>query len=138
MAHPFRVPRAAMASTAAALALSLSPPLYAATDADVAAIREELKQLRESYEARIQALEQRLKDAEARANAAPATAPGSAASAPLPVEAPASGTSSGIAAFNPAISAVLQGSYSRLTQDPDQYRLAGLNAAMRSEEQTSD
>ncbi|HUH94711.1 MAG TPA: hypothetical protein VL742_16400 [Casimicrobiaceae bacterium] len=113
MAYPFRVPRAAATLGVAALALSLSPPLLAATDADVAAIRAELKQLRESYEAHLQALEQRLKEAEAREAASTPPAP------------PSAGTSSGIAAFNPAISAVLQGTYSRLTQDPSQYRLAG-------------
>jgi hypothetical protein len=130
MVHPLRVPHAAVAFTAAALALSLSSPLYAASDAEVAAIREELKQLRESYEARMQALEQRLKDAEARANAAQAAAaapPLTAQAAPTApsLPAPAAGTSSGIAAFNPAISAVLQGTYARFTQDPNRYRLAG-------------
>jgi hypothetical protein len=116
MAHPFRVPRAAVA----ALVVSLSSPVFAASDAEVAAIREELRALRESYEARLQALEQRLKDAETRA-----ATPTDAAPATPPVAAPSSGTSSGIAAFNPAISAVLQGTYARLTQDPNQYRLAG-------------
>lgn len=120
MAHPLWAPRAVVTLTAATLALSLSPPLFAATDADVAAIRDELKRLRESYEARIQALEQRLKETEARDAAAP---PAPAPSAALP--APSAGTSSGIAAFNPAISVVLQGTYSRLTQDPNHYRLAG-------------
>ena len=122
MANLCKVPRAAAAFGAAALALSLSPPLYAATDADVAAIREELKQLRESYEARIRALEERLKEAEARSSAAPAAA---TPSAPPAVAVPPAGTSSGIAAFNPAISAVLQGTYSYFKQDPNQYRLAG-------------
>jgi hypothetical protein len=121
MAHPCRVPRA----VGLALALSLSPSVHAATDAEVTAIREELKQLRESYEARLQALEQRLKDAEARSSAAPAATPVPASAPPPPLAAPAAGTSSGIAAFNPAISAVLQGTYARLTQDPNQYRLAG-------------
>jgi len=117
MAYPIWVPRAAVRLTAAALALSLSSPLFAASDAEVGAIREELKQLRESYDARIQALEQRLRQAEAREAASQAAAPSPAAPTP--------GTTSGIAAFNPAISAVLQGTYSRLTQDPNQYRLAG-------------
>ena len=87
MARPFRVPRCVVV----ALALLLSSPLYAASDAEVAEIREQLRQLRESYEARLQALEQRLKDAEAaktkEAAAAPVPAPvpvaaGSAASPP--------------------------------------------------------
>ena len=51
MARPFRVQRAVVV----ALALLLSSPLYAASDAEVAEIREQLRQLRESYEARLQA-----------------------------------------------------------------------------------
>ena len=47
-----------------ALALAMSFPTWAATDADLAEIREQIRQLKESYEARIQALEQKLKDAE--------------------------------------------------------------------------
>ena len=66
MAKPSLVPRA----LAVALALSLSPPLYAASDAEVAEIREQIRQIRESYESRLQALEQRLKDAEAKAREA--------------------------------------------------------------------
>ncbi|HTS20561.1 MAG TPA: TonB-dependent receptor [Casimicrobiaceae bacterium] len=132
MAHPFRVPRGAAALTAAALALSFIPTAVAASDPEVDAIREELRALRQSYDARLKALEERLKDAEARAAAPPA-----AVAAPAPPAAPAvaespappapasAGGSSGIAAFNPAISAVLQGTYAHLSQDPNQYRLSG-------------
>ncbi len=48
----------------------MAADVHAATDADLAEIRGEIRQLKESYEARIQALEQRLKDAEAKAAAA--------------------------------------------------------------------
>ena len=55
-----------------ALALSYSfGRRRAATDADLAEIREQIRSLKEAYEARIQALEQRLKDAEAAAAAPP-------------------------------------------------------------------
>ncbi|MDQ2961887.1 MAG: OprO/OprP family phosphate-selective porin [Pseudomonadota bacterium] len=119
MAKPSSVPRA----LSLALALSLSPPLYAASDAEVAEIREQLRQIRESYEARLQALELRLKDAEA------AKAKETAA-APIPAAAPAatppvSSAASGIAAFNPAISAVLQGRYANLSQNPEKFTIAG-------------
>jgi len=40
----------------------------AASDADLAEIRAEIKQMKEAYEARIRALEERLKSAEAAAN----------------------------------------------------------------------
>src|SRR5438270_13325375 len=92
-----------------ALALLTTAIVNAATDADLADIREQIRQMKESYEARIQALEQKLKEAQAKfdsatpAAAAPPTAPApvTAVAAPSP--------SSGISAFNPAISAVLQG-----------------------------
>ncbi|HET7031822.1 MAG TPA: hypothetical protein VFJ48_01770 [Casimicrobiaceae bacterium] len=130
----------ALAPSAFALALVMAPDARAATDADLAEIREQIQQLKATYEARIQALEQRLKEAEARSAAAapppgqsPAT-PAAEAPAPVvaqpaappapPVAAAAPG-SSGIAAFNPAISAVLQGVYANLSQDPNQYAIAG-------------
>ena len=107
---------------ALALALLTSPAAHAVTDADLADIRDQIRQMKESYEARIQALEQKLKDAEAKAASAPAptapTPPPAMASAP-------SAPSSGISAFNPAISAVLQGVYANLSQDPKRYAIAG-------------
>ncbi len=112
-------------ASALALALLAPPAAQAATDADLAEIREQIRQLKESYEARIQALEQRLKDAEAKSATAPvaqpAAAPAPVAAAPAPAAAPASG----ISAFNPAISAVLQGTYSNFSQDPNKYSLSG-------------
>ena len=114
------------ASGALALAL-LTPTLaVAASDADLADIRDQIRQLKENYEARIQALEQRLKEAEARTTqSATATAP---AASPAPVtvaSAPSSSIAAGIAAFNPAISAVLQGTYGNFSQDPNKYALSG-------------
>ncbi|MFO1397602.1 MAG: TonB-dependent receptor [Burkholderiales bacterium] len=112
---------------ALALALCISGSVHAATDADLAAIREEIRQLKEAYEARIRALEDRLQKAEA----APATAPPAATAAapteapPAPAAAAPAATSSGIAAFNPAISAVLEGTYQNLSQDPRRYHLHG-------------
>jgi len=115
-----------LASGALALVLCTSPIAQAATDADLAEIREQIRQLKESYEARIQALELRLKEAEeksAQKAAAPPAEPAASAAAAPTASAPQA--SSGIAAFNPAISAVLQGVYSNLSQDPNQYAIAG-------------
>ena len=108
-----------------ALALSLLPcAASAASDDELAQIRAEIRQLKEAYEARIRALEDRLKEAETRASVPPAIA-----TSPMPETAPpapaATSTASGIAAFNPAISVVLQGRYASLSQDPEQYRIAG-------------
>jgi hypothetical protein len=117
---------------ALALALLAAPVARAATDAELAEIREEIRQMKQSYEARIQALEQKLKEAEAKSAAATPPAPAAAAAAapppapePAVAAASASRTSSGIAAFNPAISAVLQGVYANLSQDPKQYAIDG-------------
>jgi len=108
-----------------ALALALLFPMasQAATDAELEEIRAQIRELKSSYVARIQALEQRLKDAEARP-AATTPAPVVTA-APVVTPAQAGAQSSGLAAFNPAISAILAGSYNNFSQDPSQYRLSG-------------
>ncbi len=127
--------RNVVVSGAFALALLAASAAHAATDADLAQIRDEIRQLKESYEARIQALEHRLQEAEARTASTPASTPAqpaatNTASAPAPepvpvaaVSAPAGAT--GISAFNPAISAVLQGVYANLSQDPNKYAIHG-------------
>jgi hypothetical protein len=119
--------RHAWAPAAMAAALAFSSPVGAATDAELADIREQIRQLKETYESRINALEARLREAEARAAnlatpAAAAPAAQAAVAPPPPASAPAA---SGIAAFNPAISVVLQGTYTNLSQDPKQYGIAG-------------
>src|SRR5262245_45074932 len=119
------------APRAFALALAAMPVVaHAATDADLAEIRDQIRQLKETYEARIQALEQRLKDAEAKVASAPpaaspppsgTTASTAPAAAPSVAAPPIPSTQSGLAAFNPAITAVLQGVYANLSQDPNRY-----------------
>ena len=110
---------------AALMASSLALPsaAQAATDAELAEIREQIKAMKENYEARIRALEERLKAAE---------------SAPAVVDAPPSApaASSGaaastLAAFNPAISVVLQGGYADLSQSPTQF---GINRIQTGED----
>lgn len=95
----------------------------AANDEEVAKIREELKQLRDSYETRIVALEARLKQAETR------VAPVAEPSPPASDAVPRNVGRGGIAEFNPGISAVLQGRYANLSQDPGAYRLRGFAVA---------
>jgi len=100
------------AATAAALALLQTPAARAASDADLAEIRKQIQSLKDEYESRIRALEDRLKDAEARA-AAPAPALSS------------SSASTGLAAFNPAVSLILNGTYANLSRDPNTFGIAG-------------
>jgi hypothetical protein len=109
-----------------ALAGLLPCSAHAATDADLAEIRAQIQQLKESYEARIKALEERLKAAEAKAASAPPTEPAaSVATAPAASPPPSAPASVSASAFNPAISAVLQGAYASLSQDPDKYAITG-------------
>lgn len=123
-----------LAVSALLLACCTVSEAHAASDADLAAIRDEIRQLKEAYEARIRALEQRLTTAEsataqAAASAAPPAAAAAVPAAPaapsVTTAAPAAAAASGINAFNPAISAVLQGTYINLSQDPEKYALKG-------------
>jgi hypothetical protein len=137
----FRIP---LAHAAMAMAFIVAPAAHAATDADLDQLRNEIRQLRQTYEARIDALEARVRNAEAAANRAAqardnaplaagapptvATAPAAppiVATPPAAMAGPVSGAPASANAFNPAISAVLEGVYSNLSQDPTRYGLAG-------------
>lgn len=114
---------------AGALALAMLSPLgvHAASDAELAEIRNEIRNLKASYEQRIQALEQRLKEAEARA-AAPAATAQAVTPAPGkgdPGQAPAGAPSS--TAFNPSISAILNGRYTHTSRDPATFSIPGFS-----------
>jgi hypothetical protein len=109
---------------ASGISLMLGAPLsaFAAEDAEMLQIRNEIKALRQSYEARIEALEQRLQRAEALAGKAESRA----AQAESATAQAAAGTPSSAAnAFNPAISLILSGTYTSLSQDPADYRITG-------------
>ena len=122
---------------AAAFAAALAAPHFAAAadDKDLAQIREQIRQMKDDYETRIRALERRLEEAEAKSARAAAIPAGAAAAAGVgapvgtaAVPPPASAgrtASAGANAFNPAISLILGGTYSRLSQDPEQYRIQG-------------
>jgi hypothetical protein len=87
----------------AAAVLAAAFPAYA--DADLDALRAELKEMKASYEARIQALEARLQKAEDQATDA------AAQTEPATQHAAASPASN---SFNPDISLILQGRYANL------------------------
>ena len=109
-------------SMAAGLALALAAPVAALAqpNPEVETLRKEIEAIRTTYEQRLQALEQRLKAAEAAMQAAP-PAPATAA-APPAVAPPAGGGNTN--AFNPAISLILSGTYTRTSRDPA-YSLTG-------------
>lgn len=94
-----------------AVALAISP---AAQADELKELREEIAQMKAAYEQRIAALEARLAAAETKAQqSVELAAPGT----------PAAPVSE--AAFNPAISAVLDGTYTHLSRDPNNYAIAG-------------
>jgi hypothetical protein len=106
------VPRLSM-TLAAALTMSLPAAPALADDSELRALREELQHLKENYEQRIGALEARLVQAESTAGKAETVASQAVSSAPA-----AGPRQSGDNAFNPGISMVLSGMYTRLGNDP--------------------
>lgn len=120
----------AFVSALVASALAFPSLAIAASDAELAEVREQIRQMKQEYEARLRALEERLKAAEAAAAVAPASPmPAPVAAAPeAPSATPASAGSAGnaLAAFNPGVSVVLQGTYQDLSRDPAQYGFHGI------------
>jgi len=110
--------RSMWCATALAVAASAALPAHA-QEAELAKIRDEIRQLRQNYEQRIQALEKRLAEAETRAGKAEQSA-AKAESAAAQAMRPA-----GEGAFNPALSLILQGTAARGSRDPNTYQISG-------------
>ncbi len=121
-------------AAAVAAALALPGTASAVTDMEMKELREQVQQMKREYEQRIEALEQRLQQAEGasqKAEGAAAKAEGAAAKA----EARSANAESAAvqantrpaseAAFNPAVSVILNGVYSNLSQDPARFRITG-------------
>jgi hypothetical protein len=85
---------------------------FAADDAEIKKIREEIETIKDGYETRIRQLEQRVEKAEQGTDTPKPAAPVQSA--------PASAN-----AFNPAISLILDGQYSNLQRDPGTYQIGG-------------
>lgn len=110
-------------SAVIAAAFLLAASAAFAQDSELSRIREEMKQLQRAHEERMQMLEKRVTEAEARAgkgeaSAAPVQKPAEAQAA----QAPARGAEN---IFNPAISLILQGTWARTTQDPNNFAITG-------------
>ena len=128
---------------AAAVAAALLAPAVASavSDAEMKELREQVRQLKEQYEKRIESLEQRLQQAEGaaqKAQGAAVKAEGvatTAADAATKAEAQAVKAESAAiqantrptseAAFNPAVSVILNGVYANLSQDPGRFQITG-------------
>jgi hypothetical protein len=116
------------AAVAAVCAMAAPLPAFA-QDSELSTLREEVKTLQRNYEERMRALEKRLADAEARASqaqpAVPRAAAAAANAAPAPAPAPARARASSESGFNPAISLIMQGTYARTSQDPNNFAIRG-------------
>jgi len=131
----------------AVLCAAAAWPLGARADTadDLREVRQQLAEIKASYEARVQALEARLQalqthiEAGAQRPAAasppegvPTPVPNAAAAptaipavAPTEAAPPTGAAAGGVAAFNPAISLILNGTYAQVSQDPTRHRIQG-------------
>jgi hypothetical protein len=118
----------------AAAGILLSPTIsFAVSEQELKDIQQQIKALKNDYEAKIKSLEARLqaaeqtaKAAEIKASATPATIATAAAASPPASPPPAQPSVPAAAgAFNPAISAVLTGSYGQFSKNPDNAKIPG-------------
>jgi hypothetical protein len=114
-------------AAAVAAALSIPGAASAVTDDEMKELREQVRQLKEQYQKRIEALEERLKQAEGTAQKAEGAAAKAEAQAvkaeSAAVQANTRPTSE--AAFNPAVSVILNGVYANLSRDPGRFQITG-------------
>jgi hypothetical protein len=121
---------------AVSAALGFCHAANAATEDDLKELREQVRQLKSDYERRIEALEKRLQQAEQSAGKAEAsaskaeTAANQAETAASQAAIQASSRPAGENAMNPAVSLILNGTYSNLSQDPNGYRINGFVPTM--------
>ena len=100
-----------------AIACAALPSIAEAAD-DVAELRAELQALKSEYASRVGLLEARIEQLES----APEPIAAQVAQQQLP---PAAGSRSAPSAFNPAISLIFAGNYTDVSQDPENWRVAG-------------
>lgn len=100
-----------------AIACAALPSIAEAAD-DVAELRAELQALKSEYASRVGLLEARIEQLES----APEPIAAQVAQQQLP---PAAGSRSAPSAFNPAISLIFAGNYTDVSQDPENWRIAG-------------
>jgi hypothetical protein len=122
------------AALCVALAAAFPAAAFAASDADLKQLRDQLRELRDTYQQRIDALEQRLAAAEARSASASTAAveAGTAASEAIRSVAEVRATADSVArrpasasAFNPAVSLIIDSKLTRFQRDPSAYRIDG-------------
>jgi hypothetical protein len=104
--------RTSILAAAVATVFVVPASAFAADDAEIKKIREEIETIKDGYETRIRQLEQRVEKAE--------QGTGTPKPAALVQSAPASAN-----AFNPAISLILGGQFNNLQRDPATYQIGG-------------
>jgi hypothetical protein len=127
------------AATGALVFANQSSIAWAQSNPDTAAIRQMVEQMKRDYESKIRALEQRLEKAEGDAQAAKdSAAQTKAAVAAQPKVASTAAASPAPApnpnAFNPQISAVLNGTYGAFSHTPSDRRIPGFSLGGESTE----
>ncbi len=131
------------------IALALAAPLSAmaqtapSTPTEIQRLRQEIEAMRATYEARLQALEKRLVVAEHVVNTAPAlqgskatptqAIPAATLPAASEVSAPVVSTAGGANGFNPSLSLILSGGYTRTSRDPATYSITGFQLPQGSD-----
>ncbi|WP_300442607.1 TonB-dependent receptor [Zoogloea sp.] len=122
------------AALCVALAAAFPAAAFAASDADLKQLRDQLRELRDTYQQRIDALEQRLAAAEARSASASTAAveAGTTASEAIRSVAEVRATADSAArrpasasTFNPAVSLIIDSKLTRFQRDPSAYRIDG-------------
>ena len=119
----------AIAALTASLFFSMAQDACAASDDDLKELREQVRQLKDLYEKKINELEARLKQAEQTAGQAKSSATAAQTTAEQ-AAVQASSRTAGEGAFNPGISAILNGVYGNLSQNPSNYRINGFAPTM--------
>ncbi len=123
----------------ASLALVLLAPLAASAQTatpsatEIQLLRQEMQSLRAAYEARLQAMEQRLQLAERAVTSDAARSTATTAPAPPAALAINNTAASSANAFNPAMSLILSGGYTRTSLDPASYNISGFALPSGSE-----
>lgn len=103
-----------------AAAILCASPAYAASDADLDALRAEIQSMRQAYEQKIEQLEAKVQTLETRQDAAAgkiaATAPAAGPAVPATAERSVRDNS-----FNPGIGVLLQGKYQSFSEDESEF-----------------
>ncbi len=122
------------AALCVALAAAFPAAAFAASDADLKQLRDQLRELRDTYQQRIDTLEKRLAAAEARSASASTAAveAGTTASEAIRSVAEVRATADSAArrpasasTFNPAVSLIIDSKLTRFQRDPSAYRIDG-------------